>query len=115
MELSVEVFLSYNHDNKELAGEIGKLFNKLGLEVFLAHEDMVPSVEWRQEILKHLESCAVLVAIVTNEFLEPTFANQEVRIVIGKGKPPISLRFAEELPGFLDNYQAYPIPQFSKE
>lgn len=79
-----EVFLSYSHDDRVLAGEIAELLTGRGINVFLAHEDIEISEEWREEIFKHLESCSVLLALLTPNFEKSIWANQEVGYMQGK-------------------------------
>jgi len=63
-----EVFLTYKEEDGDLAGNVKEYFERLGWEVFLAHEDIRPTEEWRAEILKHLDTCSALVAVVTPDF-----------------------------------------------
>jgi hypothetical protein len=82
-------------------------------------------MEWREEILKHLETCVGLIAVVTADFLKSSWTNQEVGIILGKKKPVVSIvvdsgrlpfpRFLRtwrrrlrkrSLPGFLESRQA---------
>jgi len=65
----------------------------LGWQVFLAHEDVRVSDVWRDEILKHLESCSALMVIVTPHAAQSTWVNQEIGIAMGKGKPIAPLIF----------------------
>jgi nucleoside 2-deoxyribosyltransferase len=102
----LEFFLAYHHEDSHLAGRVKQELERRGFSAFLAHDDIEPSTTWREEILKHLKSCMALVAIVTKRFADSSYANQEVGIVIGKGKPVISLNFSEDLPGFLESLQA---------
>jgi hypothetical protein len=102
----LEFFLSYHHDDKVLAGKVQQEIRHRGSEAFLAHEDIVVSKTWRDAILSHLRSCDALIAIVTASFPGSEYAGQEVGIVMGKGKPVISLIFGGTLPGFLEAIQA---------
>jgi len=79
-----EVFLSYSHNDRVLAGKIAKLLTDKGIEVFLAHEDIEISEEWREEIFKHLEGCSVLLALLTPNFENSVWANQEAGYMQGK-------------------------------
>lgn len=102
-----EVFLSYHHDDKKIAAEVKAELEKAGLTSFLAHDDIEVSKVWRDEILKHLDSCSALIAIVTANFRGSVWVNQEVGAVMAKKKPIVSLIFAqsERLPGFLEMFQ----------
>jgi len=100
--------LSYDTNDRVVAGEIKKYLQKKGYESFLAHEDIEVSADWRDEILKHLETCVGLIAVVTADFPKSSWTNQEVGIAIGKNKPVISivLDSGRSLPGFLESRQA---------
>jgi hypothetical protein len=102
-----EVFLSYHHEDKKIAAEVKAELEKSGFSAFLAHEDIEVTKIWRNEILKHLDSCSALMAIVTNHFLGSAWVNQEVGAVMAKGKPIVSLIFEGSLtlPGFLEMFQ----------
>jgi hypothetical protein len=102
----LDFFLAYHHDDNILAGKIKRELEQRGSTAFLAHEDIEISKTWREEILEHLKSCQALIAVVTPSFEKSTYANQEAGIILGKGKPVISLNFTKELPGFLESIQA---------
>jgi hypothetical protein len=101
-------FLSYVHEYRHLAGKVKDALEENGSKGFLAHEDIAVSSEWRDEILKNLDSCTGVIAIVTPGFAESPWVNQEVGIAIGKRKPVVPLAFEIELdrlPGFLESLQ----------
>jgi len=103
---SEEVFLSYNSKDKSLASSVKQKLKAHGFGAFLAHQDIEVTKKWREEIQKHLDTCSVLIAIVTKHFDESSWTNQEVGIAIGKGKPVASLIFDNgHLPGFLEAMQ----------
>jgi len=104
----LEVFSSYHHEDRVLAGRIKEKLEATGFTAFLAHGDIEVAAEWRAEILKHLDSCLGLVAVVTEKFAVSPWTNQEVGIAIGKGKPIVSMIFCatnKVLPGFLESLQ----------
>jgi hypothetical protein len=106
-----EIFLSYHHNDRELAGKIKLLLERKGFAAFLAHEDVDPSVEWRAAIQLHLTSCTAMIAIVTKDFEKSSFTNQEVGIAMANDKKVIPLVFGvklRDLPGFLEARQAVP-------
>lgn len=110
----IEVFLSYSHEDRVLAGEIARLLTKRGIDVFLAHEDIEVSEEWREEIFEHLESCIVLVALLTPNFEKSVWANQEAGHMRGKGGKVIPLIVGEtdiKKFGFLEALQGIPVKE----
>lgn len=60
----VEVFFSYSHKDRVLAGKIASLLTEKRISVFPAHEDIEVSKEWRDEIFEHLKSSNVLLALL---------------------------------------------------
>lgn len=114
---SRELFLSYNTVDKTLAREIKEYLKTKGYESFLSHEDIEVSREWREEIVKHLEACVGLIAVVTDDFSKSSWTNQEVGIAIGKNKPVISIALDSSLglPGFLESRQAIIAPEVNLE
>lgn len=108
-----EAFLSYHHEDKARARSVKDQLERIGFAAFLAHEDIEVSAEWRTEIRKHLDSSSGLIAIVTEKFSKSPWADQEVGITIGKGKPVIPLIFgpSDLLAGFLETIQGIPDPE----
>ncbi len=105
----MEIFVSYSHKDKVLAGKIGKLLDKAGQTPFLAHDDINPTEDWEEEIMKRLDTCSALLAVITPNFVGSAYANQEVGFTMGRGKTVIPLRLGEsELPGFVKSSQAIP-------
>lgn len=87
----VEVFFSYSHNDRVLASKLNAFLEESEIDVFLAHEDIEISKEWRKEIFKHLESCDVLLALVTSNFEGSTWANQEVGYATKRTVPVVPL------------------------
>lgn len=103
---TLEVFLCYSSKDGKLASKIKNSLESHGMKVFMAHEDIEPSEEWRKEILTHLESCNVIVALDTDNFNTAPYPNQEVGIAMGKGKMVIPISFTKKRSGFLESKQA---------
>ena len=109
-----EVFFSYSHKDKVLAGNIANLLKEKRIDVFLAHENIEVSEEWREEIFKHLESDSVLLALLTPNYEKSVWANQEAGIMRGKGGKVIPLIVGEtniKKFGFLEALQGIPIKE----
>ena len=109
-----EVFFSYSHKDRVLAGKIAALLKEKGIVVFLAHENIEVSEEWRKEIFKHLESDRVLLALLTPNHEKSVWANQEAGIMHGKGEKVIPLIVGKteiKKCGFLEALQGIPIKE----
>jgi hypothetical protein len=50
------------------------------MEVFIAHEDLIPSLEWEKEIHKFLRTADLFVAVMTKRFRESLWTDQEAGI-----------------------------------
>jgi TIR domain len=102
----IKVFLSYHHSARKTAGHMKESLGALGMDVFLAHDDLEPSDEWREVILKKLRKCDVFVPLLTRNFHASLWTDQETGIAIARGKliMPVSFRV---LPyGFIEKFQA---------
>lgn len=73
-------FLSYQTDNKEVAGRIRSLLESIGVNSFLAHEDIQVSDEWRAEILKEIAKVDVFIAVLSSKFYASSWCVQETGI-----------------------------------
>jgi len=91
----VEVFLSYSHNDKVLAGKLAAFLRECEIDVFLAHEDIAISKEWRDEILRPLGSCTVLLALLTPSFEESVWANQEAGYMLVRMEKVVPLIVGE--------------------
>ncbi len=102
-----EVFLSYHHDDRKLAARLKKELTQYGLRAFLAHEDLTVSSQWRREIVRHLDSCMAIVAVVTKSFYKSDWTCQEIGIAMGKEKIIISLILDDGVGprGFMESFQ----------
>ena len=70
LECDLNAFISYSSDDKEIAGIVKKALSNLGIDSFLAHEDITPSQEWQVEIANKLNTCNIFVPIITENFRE---------------------------------------------
>jgi hypothetical protein len=111
-----EIFLSYHHNDRKMAAEVKTELQKAGFAGFMAHDDIEVSKVWRQEILKHLDSCSALMAIVTEHFAGSVWVNQEVGALMAKAERIVSLIFAgsEGLPSFLEMFQGIPLSSLNE-
>ena len=78
----VQLFLSYSVKDKEFATDLKDELERLGPVVFLAHQDISPSLEWQSTILKKLKTIDVFIPIVTNKFLESYWTDQESGVAL---------------------------------
>jgi len=81
------VFLSHKSTIKIDTFRLKTSLAKLGLTAFVAHEDINPSEEWAREIERALFSMDALVALLTDNFHDSDWTDQEVGFALGRGTP----------------------------
>lgn len=79
---------------------------KYGLLIFLAHEDIRPTADWQEEILRNLKECDIFLPILTEKFSESEWTDQEVGIAIALEKFIIPLKMEKDPYGFIGRFQA---------
>jgi len=77
-----------------------------GFSVFLAHEDIEPSIEWRDRILTELKKCKVFVPVLTGNFNDSEWTDQETGIALAHKKVIVPLKTARDPHGFIKEIQA---------
>lgn len=107
---AIHVFLSHKHDDVVLADAIKQCLEKFGIAAFVAHRDIDPSAIWRKIILEHLQSkCNVFAPILTNQFHNSLWTDQETGIAVQAGLPIFPIKVDKDPYGFIDDRQAVPL------
>jgi hypothetical protein len=101
------VFLSYSSKDQNLANRLKqKLQNDFGFRVFMATKDIKPTQKWRNAIKQELKDCQVFLALLTVNFRNSEWTDQETGMAIALGKVIFPLRVKKIQPhGFLEGYQ----------
>ena len=104
----VRIFLSYSSLNKKVTGEVKRWLSEFGFNVFLAHDDIRPSLEWQKVIISNLKDSHVFIPLITSEFNESKWTEQESGMAFITNKLIIPVSVGEGLTphGFLSIYQA---------
>lgn len=103
----LRLFLSHLSTHKLFASALQVELARLGITAFVAHEDIEPTTEWRDEIEKALRTCDVLVALLHPEFNLSSWTDQEVGFALGRGIPVFSVRLGMEPYGLFGRLQAF--------
>jgi hypothetical protein len=102
----LEVFLSYSYNDRFTASKIKQELENAGLSVFMAHDDIEPSLEWKTVILKNLKTCDLFIPLFSSNFKKSNWTDQETGIAFGFEKIIIPLTLDEVSPyGFVGKYQ----------
>lgn len=100
------VFLSHKAQYKTETSDLKEALGDLGLSSFVAHRDIEPDEEWQREIEQALFSMDVLVALLSEDFSESAWTDQEVGIAYGRGVPVVTVRLGKDPYGFMGKRQA---------
>ncbi|WP_434509813.1 toll/interleukin-1 receptor domain-containing protein [Desulfitobacterium sp. AusDCA] len=99
------VFLSHTSADKEQTSQIQAALEHFNISAFVAHVDIEPTKEWQTEIEIALFSCDALVALITPNFHQSNWTDQEIGIAIGRGLLIVPIRFGLDPYGFIGKFQ----------
>jgi hypothetical protein len=102
------VFLSHKSAYKEQTTKLKEELEKYGISAFVAHNDIEPSKEWQSEIERALFSMDAFVALITKDFYESEWTNQEIGFSMAFNNiPHVYVKFGDNNPrGFAAKFQA---------
>lgn len=104
---TLRVFISYSALDKSIAGLIKDSLEFYGLEAFLAHEDINPADEWLDVVIDNLESADLFLPVITKNFMNSDWTDQESGIAFNKNKLIIPISVDNIMPyGFISRFQA---------
>ena len=100
------VFLSHKAEVKTEATKLKEQLRLFGVSCFVAHEDIHPTKDWQNEIENALSSMDALVALMTENFQDSDWTDQEVGYAFGRGVPIVSIKLGKDPYGFIGKFQA---------
>ncbi len=101
------LFISHTAANKESAHRLKTALADYKVAAFVAHDDIEPTKQWEAEIERALRTMDAMSAIITPDFFQSRWCDQEVGIAIGRGKLVVPL-CKEAIPhGFLGKFQGF--------
>lgn len=101
----VRIFLSHKSSVKGDVAILKQSFARCGIATFVAHEDIEPTEEWHREIERALFSMDALVALLTEDYHDSNWTDQEVGVAIGRGVPLIAIRLGQDPYGLMGKGQ----------
>lgn len=99
-------FLSHTSLHKATAADLKAAMARFGADVFVAHEDIEPTSDWLLTIDKALDSCHILIALMTRDFIESRWTSQEVGYALGRRVPVVPIRAGLDPYGLIGRLQA---------
>ena len=86
------VFLSHRASYRRQVAQVREQLEGQGLRCFLAHEDVIPSTIWQNEILNALNTMDVFIGFVTDDFHGGGWPDQEVGYAYQRGVPRVFIK-----------------------
>jgi hypothetical protein len=102
------LFVSHVSQHKEAMSALREELALRGVEAFVAHEVIEPTLEWQQEIELALRSMQALAALITDDFHASSWTDQEVGWALGQGTHVLPIRVGPNPYGFTAKVQAIP-------
>lgn len=100
------LFISHVSKHKKRVGELKDALAAYGVRGFVAHEDIQPTQDWQSEIETALNTMHGMVAIVTPEFKDSEWTDQEIGYALGRGIKLIAVKAGCLPHGLLARQQA---------
>jgi hypothetical protein len=100
------LFLSHKSEVKAETARLKEKLSLFGVSAFVAHEDILPTKAWQQEIENALHSMDAFAALITDGFHDSDWTDQEVGFALARGVPVIAVRLGRDPYGFIGKFQA---------
>ena len=102
---TLRLFLSHVAAHKEAVSELRRALRMYGVSGFVAHEDIEPTLEWQSEIELALRSMHAMAVLLTPEFHESKWTDQETGVAVGRGVLVVPVRLPLDPYGFIAKHQ----------
>ncbi len=99
------LFLSHVSKHKVAVSRLKEALCLRGIDAFVAHEDIEPSLDWQREIELGLRSMHALAAIITPDFHDSRWTDQEVGWALGRGILVVPVRLGADPYGLAGRFQ----------
>lgn len=110
-EGSFRVFLSHTHPHRGFANALRSRLAEHRLDAFVAHTDIAPTTEWMGDLRAALESADALIALMSGDFHDSLWTDQEVGWALGRGIPIVPVKMDASPYGLLGTLQAVELPR----
>jgi len=102
----IRAFISHLASEKEFAGLVSDELATIGVQGFVAHDTIEPSLEWQAEIERALRTAHIFVGLIHPGFSASYWTQQEVGWAAGRSIPLFMVRLGEDPRGFPAKFQA---------
>ena len=100
------LFLSHKSEVKKETAALKERLGLYGVSAFVAHEDIRPTKAWQDEIENGLASMDAFAALLTKDFPDSDWTDQEVGFALARGVPVIAVQMGRLPYGFIGKFQA---------
>lgn len=106
-------FISYSTKDMLAAAAVKVALGTVGINCFMAHDDIQVSEEWRERILEELKQCELFIPLLSKDFTASEWAPQEIgAIAMRDGVAIVPLSLDGTIPfGFIAKYQGAKVPE----
>ena len=102
----IRIFISHQSADKVHASNLKASLSKFDIAAFVAHEDIEPTVPWQAEIKIALNTMDIFLALLTPNFRNSKWTDQEVGFAVSKNVPIIHVRDGQDPYGFIGETQS---------
>lgn len=99
------LFISHSSNHKVLAEKIKKSLERYYISAFVAHSDIEATKEWQNEIELALNTTHALTAMLTDDFHQSKWTDQEIGFVMGRGALIVPVHLGVAPYGFIGKFQ----------
>ena len=99
-------FISHSSKQKKLATDLKSELSKYAISAFVTSDNIPPGTAWQPWIEHALISTNYVVALVTDDFNNSAWANQEVGFARARQIPTLCIMYGADPKGFINAYQA---------
>lgn len=100
------LFLSHKAEVKKQTAKLKEGLQEYGVSSFVAHSDIRPTKAWQDEIENALSTMDAFAALMTANFHESDWTDQEVGFAFARGVPIIAIKLGRDPYGFIGKFQA---------
>jgi hypothetical protein len=80
----MHAFISYSVTEKKFGSAVKDALESIGVECFLAHQDLRVSEEWKARIIKELREVDIFVTILSAQFKASDWCGQELGFIVSR-------------------------------
>lgn len=99
------IFLSYSHNDSEIALDFYDKLKKHGLTVWMDKKDMSLGTSWTSAIENAIDNASVIVFLITPNAKDSQWIKEEVKLARSKGKAILPVYLEGDIPESLTEHQ----------